>query len=332
MKKETLSTIASRTGYSITTISRVLSGNSAKYRISDKTAEAILSEARSCGYKPSSIAQNVRKNTTKTIGLLLPSISNPYFAEMAGVIIAELDKFGFMTIVIDTMESELRMLDYSKILIQRNVDGLIVAPCGDDPVALERIDMDIPVVLVDRYYPNTSLSYVTSNNYRASYLASELMISKGYKDIACIQGELSSTPNTERVKGYMDAMKDANLEHMIRVVGDEFSVQNGYLEANLLISDKRPQAIFALSNTIMLGSLKAIREVGLKIPEDIALLSFDDNLYMEYMTPVITRVSQPVEDMAKLAVKILLDKVNNSHKINYSQLRLSPVIVYGGSI
>ena len=82
----------------------------------------------------------------------------------------------------------------------------------------------------------------------------------------------------------------------------------------------------------MLGSLKAIREVGLKIPEDIALLSFDDNLYMEYMTPVITRVSQPVEDMAKLAVKILLDKVNNSHKINYSQLRLSPVIVYGGSI
>ena len=150
MKKETLSTIASRTGYSITTVSRVLSGNSAKYRISDKTAEAILSEARSCGYKPSSIAQNVRKNTTKTIGLLLPSISNPYFAEMAGVIIAELDKFGFMTIVIDTMESELRMLDYSKILIQRNVDGLIVAPCGDNPVALERIDMDIPVVLVDR--------------------------------------------------------------------------------------------------------------------------------------------------------------------------------------
>ncbi len=333
MKKETLSSISARTGFSITTVSRVLSGNALKYRISPKTAAVVLAEAKRCEYVPSALAQSLRTKKSKTIGLLLPSVSNPFFADMASVIIAELDKLGYMTIVVDTMESEVRMVDNARALIHRNVDGIIAVPCGDSPVALERIEKDVPVVLVDRYYPNTRLSYVTTNNFKGSFDACKLLISKGYKRIVCIQGELWSTPNKERVSGYMSAMRESGLEEEAMVVGNEFSSQNGYLETKLLMSiPSRPEAIFALSNTIALGALKAVREVGMRVPKDVALLSFDDNAYMDYMTPSITRVSQPVDDMAKLSVKILLDSIKNPDRKKSSQLALSATILQGESI
>lgn len=135
------------------------------------------------------------------------------------------------------------------------------------------------------------------------------------------------------MRGYYDTMKRAGLEDNTFVVGNEFSIQNGYLETKLLLDKGESiDAIFALSNTIVLGALKAIREVGLKIPEDIAVISFDDNMYMEYLTPALTRVSQPVGDMAKLAARILLDRINNPTDSRVSQLKLSPSIIFGASV
>lgn len=333
MKKETLSSISERTGLSVTTVSRILSGNAAKYRISRKTAELVTAEAKRCGYVSPSLAQNLRTVKSKTVGLLLPSVNNPYFADMARVIITELDKSGFMTIVVDTMESESKMVDMAAMLARRNVDGIIAVPCGESPAMLERLDHDVPVVLVDRYYPDTTLSYVTTNNYRGAYDATSLMISRGYRDIACIQGERSSSPNVDRVKGYLQAMEDAGLGGCSSVVGNDFTMQNGYLETKLLISGKqRPRALFALSNTILLGVVKALREASISIPDDMAVISFDDNMYMDYMTPPITRVGQPVKDMASLATKILLGRIANPHKAVSSQLRLLPEIISGGSI
>ena len=233
----------------------------------------------------------------------------------------------------DTMESETKMVDNARSLAQRNIDGIIAVPCGDNPVALERINQDVPVILVDRFYSSSSLPYVTTNNYKGSVEACDVLLSRGYKKIVCIQGELSSGPNRERVRGYFDTMKRAGLEEIISVVGNEFSIQNGYLETKLLLNKKDSfDAIFALSNTIVLGAMKAIREVGLGIPEDVAIISFDDNMYMEYLTPALTRVSQPVGDMAKLAAKILLDRINNPTDNRVSQLKLSPSIIYGASV
>ena len=263
----------------------------------------------------------------------MPSVSNPYFADLASGIITELDRNGYLTIVMDTMENETKMVDNARSLAQRNIDGIIAVPCGDNPVALERINQDVPVVLVDRFYSTSALPYVTTNNYKGSIEACDALLSRGYKKIVCIQGELSSGPNRERVRGYLDTMKRAGLEEIISVVGNEFSIQNGYLETKLLLNKRDSfDAIFALSNTIVLGAMKAIREVGLRIPEDIAIISFDDNMYMEYLTPAITRVSQPVGDMAKLAAKILLDRINNPTDNRVSQLKLSPSIIYGASV
>ena len=323
--------MAERLGYSATTISRVLSGKAEKYRISPDTVNAVLREARRCNYSPSVAAQSLRTRRSNTIGLLLPSVANPYFADMASVIITELNSAGYTTIVVDTMESEQRLSESARSLISRQVDGILAVPCGEKGMDLEMLSAQIPVVLIDRYYEDTSLPYVTTNNYQGGLDATRHLLSRGHTRISCIQGVQSSMPNKERVRGYVKAMEDEGLAQDIDIIGNEFSVQNGYLETKLLMSRaQRPTAIFALSNTIMLGALKAIREAGLRIPEDVALISFDNNLYMDDMTPSITRISQPVEDMAKLAVKILLDKIKGASNCG-SQLRLSPIMVAGES-
>ena len=323
--------MAERLGYSATTISRVLSGKAEKYRISPDTVNAVLREARRCNYSPSVAAQSLRTRRSNTIGLLLPFVANPYFADMASVIITELNSAGYTTIVVDTMESEQRLSESARSLISRQVDGILAVPCGEKGMDLEMLSAQIPVVLIDRYYEDTSLPYVTTNNYQGGLDATRHLLSRGHTRISCIQGVQSSMPNKERVRGYVKAIEDEGLAQDIDIIGNEFSVQNGYLETKLLMSRaQRPTAIFALSNTIMLGALKAIREAGLRIPEDVALISFDNNLYMDYMTPSITRISQPVEDMAKLAVKILLDKIKGASNCG-SQLRLSPIMVAGES-
>lgn len=331
--KETLSTISERTGFSITTISRVLSGKYKTYRISDKTNELILKEARKCNYSPNIIARNLRTNKTDTIGVLMPSVSNPYFAEMAGVIIAEANNRKYTSIVIDSMEDEENQKKNLATLIARKVDGIIAAPCGSDPALFEEVEkMQIPLVLIDRFFTNTHISYVTTNNYLGGVEGTNMLIMNGHKNIACIQGAKSSMPNKKRVAGYMDALKRAGLQDKAIVVGDEFSIQNGYMETKLLLGRRpRPTAIFSLSNTIGLGVLKAIREAGLKIPDDISIVSFDNNIYMDYLTPPISRVGQPVEEMAKLAVRLLMESIE-SKKNTCTQLELSPELISRDSV
>lgn len=335
MAKETLTTIANRLGVSVTTVSRVLNGNSEKFRISHSTEERIKAEAERCHYMPSIAAQSLRTNRTRTIGLVLPSVANPYFADIASVIISESHKRGKTTIVIDSMENERYQDESIRSLVARKVDGMIVAPCGESRTLLERIDDEhIPVVLVDRYFRDTNLSFVTTNNYQGGLDATKLLLENGHKDIACIQGITSSIPNEMRVKGYMDAMKEAGLDERMVVVGNEFSVQNGYVETKLLLNrSPRPTAIFALSNTIVLGTIKAVRESGLRIPEDISVISFDNNLYLDYMLPPVTRISQPVEDMAMLATKILFEKMAEDWPAGSStHLALAPSLVAGSSV
>lgn len=331
--KETLSSISQRTGYSITTISRVLSGQSKKYRISDKTRQAIMEEARRCNYSPNIIAQNLRTNKTKTIGVMMPSVANPYFAEMASVIIAEANIKQYTTIVIDSQENEQNQKANLMTLISRQVDGVIAAPCGADFMLFEELNKKhLPIILIDRVFENTDLAYVTTNNYLGGLEGTNILIKNGHKDIACIQGAVTSTPNKKRVTGYMEALKTHDLEDRAIIVGDDFSIQNGYLETKILLGGTpRPTAIFALSNTIGLGAIKAIREAGLNIPDDISVVSFDNNIHMDFLTPPITRVGQPVEEMAKLATKLLFECIESDKRIS-THLELSPELISRSSV
>lgn len=332
MKKETLASIATRTGFSITTISRVLTGNAERYRISKATCDAVTSAAEQMNYYRSPVAQNLRTMNSRLVGLILPSIANPYFSEMASVIMSDLEKSGYTTLMVDAMENEAKFSDALKSLISKQVEGIIAIPCGNNRLELEYYSRQCPLVTVDRYYPNSFIPYVSTDNYKGGCEGTTELLSRGYKRIAVIQGVISSVPNKERVRGYTDTMKSAGLEENILVVGNDFSIQNGYLETKLLIERKeRPEAIFSMSGTIMLGTLKALHESGLSIPEDVAIISYDSNIYMDFLTPTVARIKQPKTDMGSLAVKILLDKISGENALN-SQILLSPTFVLGKSI
>lgn len=331
--KTTLETIARNTGFSKATISRVLNNKAHLSRISRKTAEIILDEAERCGYTPDLVAKNLRKNKTQTIGLLVPSLANPYFAEIASVIIQDARRYGYITIVADTMEDEENQNSSITTMLSRQVDGIIIVPCGNNPVYLEQTASQcVPIILVDRYYENSSLPYVVTNNFHGGVMAASLLVRNGHKDIVCIQGPPSATTNKRRVDGFRTVMKENGLEDRIQIVGNEFSIQNGYLETKFLLNNEtRPTAIFALSNNIGMGVIKAVREAGLRIPEDISLVSFDNYLYLDFLEPAVTRIGQKVDEMGKMAVKLLHRSISGHTEIR-TQIELSPEMIMRDSV
>lgn len=330
---ETLITISKRTGFSISTVSRVLNNQAEKYRISKKTVDLVLREAQRCNYQPSMIAKGLRTKSTGTMGLLIPQVTSPHFAEVASVIIQEARRCGYSVITVDTMESEENERKEIATLLSHRVDGVIVVPCGTTAEHLQEVNRTVPVVLLDRYFSDTSLPYVTTDNYQGARKATELLITAGHQHILCIQGETHAIPNIMRVAGFRDALTEAGISSYGRVAGNAFSMQNGYIEAKFaLASDQRPTAIFTLGNTILLGALKAIRESGMTIPDDISIVSFDNNQYLDFLQPPISRVSQQAADMGKMAVKLLVDRIHNSTAHMSTKLKLSPTLVVRDSV
>ena len=331
MKKETLVSIAERSGCSISTVSRVLSGNAAKYRISQRTVARVTEEVKRCNYTPSLLAKGLRTNRTDTIGLLIPNIENSFFAGVAGVVIRESRNYNYKVVVVDTQEDERNEQDGLSALL---VDGIVAAPCGSNSELFASVqEGGMPLVLIDRYLPDAGmLSYVTTDNYRGAVMATEYLLENGHRRIACIQGTPHSMPVRDRVRGFGDTLRAHGLGDRIVVTGEDFSVQNGYLETKLALAQaERPTAIFALSNLILLGVVKAVHESGLRIPDDISVVSFDDNMLFNYLDPAITCIGQPTDEIGTLAVKLLIRAVREPGAAP-SHLHLPPSLIIRRSV
>lgn len=334
MKKETLVSIAERSGCSISTVSRVLSGNAAKYRISQRTVARVTEEVKRCNYTPSLLAKGLRTNRTDTIGLLIPNIENSFFANVAGVVIRESRNYNYKVVVVDTQEDERNEQDGLSALLARRVDGIVAAPCGSNAELFASVqEGGMPLVLIDRYLPDAGmLSYVTTDNYRGAVMAAEYLLENGHRRIACIQGTPHSMPVRDRVRGFGDTLRAHGLGDRIVVTGEDFSVQNGYLETKLALArEERPTAIFALSNLILLGVVKAVHESGLRIPDDISVVSFDDNMLFNYLDPAITCIGQPTDEIGTLAVKLLIRAIREPGAAP-SHLHLPPSLVIRRSV
>jgi len=324
-QKTNIIDIANKSGFSITTVSRVINGQAKKYRISSATQEKILAIANELNYKPNEFARNLRMGHSKTIALIIPSLRNPFFAEIASIVNQEVKKYDYITLIGDSNDSiETEAREVSQFS-SKNVDGLIIVPCGKDSEHIEQIVKEgIPAVCIDRYFEGIDISFVSSDNFDGAYSATEYLIQQGHRSIACIQGVTYSTPNKLRVDGFIKAMSD-HLIDSYKVTGDDFSEQNGYIETKILLHQKnRPTAIFALSNTIAMGCLKAFKEENIKIPNDISLITFDENPYLNYIDPPLTCISQPIDEICKIAVKILFSNIiNKDNSTNQVLLKTS---------
>lgn len=326
--KVNIQDIAKASGYSTTTVSRVLNDKSVNFRIASKTQEKIKKIAKELNYTPNEHARNLRTGKSQSIALIVPSLKNPFFAEIASVINMEARKSDYVTFIGDSNDNISIEKEEVKHFFARNIDGLIIVPCSNEFEHLNYLkNKGIPLICIDRYFNEQNICYVSSDNYNGSFTATKHLIDHGHTKIACIQGVRNSVPNEERVKGFIDAIKNYGISTYI-VTGDAFSEQNGYLETKLLLQNKdKPTAIFAFSNTIAMGSIRALKEENIRIPDDISLITFDENPYLDYIDPPLTRVSQPIEEICKIAVKILISRIQEHDEMTKRVLLKTNLIV-----
>jgi LacI family transcriptional regulator len=322
--KVNIKDIAKKSGLSTTTVSRVLNGKAEAFRISKVSQEKVLKTAKELNYVPNQYASNLRSGKSNTIALMVPSLNNPFFAEIASRINTEIRQHGYITIISDSNEDIEIEKNELRQLLSRNIEGLIIVPCGSSWKHIEEVqEQGLPIICIDRYFEDFDVPFISTDNYEGAYLTIKELISMGHKRITCIQGVPKSTTNVLRVKGYLDALEEAGITwHSI--VGDDFTIQNGYLETKLLLQlEIRPTVIFTLSNTIAIGCMKALKEENLRIPEDISLITFDDHPYLEYLSTPLSCISQPVKNISKIAVKFLFRKLNNE-ELQIKKVLLKP--------
>ncbi len=306
--------IAQKTGLSNSTVSRVLNGKAKAYRISESTQKRVLQAVDEFNYIPNRLARGLKLNKTETIGLIIPDISNPFFADIARSIELEARKKGYTIILCDSTDNIHTEKELLNLMQARQVDGIVIAPVGtSDAHLLEIYQKGMPVMVIDRSFPESPLPFITSDNYKGAFEAVSYLIRNGHKEIACIQGIADSHPNKLRIKGYRQALKQAGIPYREEfVTGSQFSKENGYRESRKLFAlTQPPSAIFALSNLISLGVLEAARETAKKIPDDISLISFDEQPYSAYLGTPMSTIDQQKHEIGKLAVQHLLEMIEN---------------------
>jgi len=309
----TIYDVAKRAGVGIGTVSRVLNESP---QISPKTREKVLKAIRELQYRPHALARGLARNKTGMIGVVMPFFIGYFYFELLRTIQHELTQKGYDLILYNVENPKQLDTIFEKSLRERRVDGLLILSVPiSDVHAKEFHRQRFPVVLVDTTHPD--LDSIKVENTQGAYTAVSYLISLGHQRIGMITGKLSSPPARERVEGYKKALTDHGIPFEPRYLlvpeipeADGFNRSAGYQGFKQLVSlgKERPTAIFASSDIQAAGALLAAQELHLRIPEEMALIGFDDVELASYLG--LTTMRQPLEDMGKLAVERLIERIS----------------------
>jgi len=315
MKKATLKDIAEYFGVSISTVSRALSG---KPGVSSELREKIPEKAREIGYTPNLMALGLKKGNTRTVGVLIPELSANFFADIVSSIEKSLFHLGYRLILCSTDDDPVKEREHLQLLLDQKVEGILSAPVN----VKENKDIynsiinhfKIPVVFFDRLVEGVDSDFVISDNREGMEILVNYLVKHGHKKIGLIHPLRGSFTGEERLKGFL-LFKDS-IEIREEWIRDGRSSEQGGYESFLRImtSQERPTAIVIGNNLMTLGVLKAAKELNIKIPEDISLVSFDDAYWNEIFDPPITCVRQDPQQIGLIAATILLDRMKNRKK------------------
>jgi DNA-binding LacI/PurR family transcriptional regulator len=305
--KPLLRDVAEHAGVSPATASRILTGNA---RVDPALRDRVHATVRALGYRPNRLARNLRLQRMDAIGVVVSDIENPHFSEMVNVIEHQAFGLGYRVQVCGTNESGTKQSTYLRMLADEHVAGVVLSPSDPEAGEIgELLDLGIPVVAFDREVSDPRADTVIADNVRGLVRATELLIEAGHIDIGYVGGRRGVETSVERLKGYQQAMHAAGLKPR-SVVGD-FKIQGGReAVAGLLASASPPTALVVGNNLMTLGALKAAREAGVSIPQELALVGVDDPYWAEFVNPSITSLAQPVAAMAREAVDMLLARIN----------------------
>jgi LacI family transcriptional regulator len=312
-KGATIHHVAERAGVSTATVSHVL--NNTRH-VSAETRERVLQVVHELHYYPSAVARGLVTQETKTIGVVVSDIANPFFTALFKAIEYKLVPLGYNLILENTGEQPEAQEHSLQVLLTKQVDGIILAPAGHLSPMLRLLNQNgTPVVLVDRPLPGLELPLVETNNHQAAIEATRHLIGDGHRRIGVILG-LDTTPN--RLAGYIQAMQQHSLpvDESLLYRGSS-SLENG-LEGTkaLLAHSSPPTAIFTANNLMTLGALHALRQLGLRCPEDVALIGFDDTDWASIFTPPLTVVQQPTREIGRAAAEQLHNLMSGREATN----------------
>ncbi len=307
----TMKDVAEKSGVSVATVSHVI--NKTRF-VSKKITDRVNQAIAELNYYPSVVAQSLKSNQTKTIGMMVPNNSNPFFADLIRGVEDTCYDQGYNLILCNTDDNKNKQLNYLKVLIAKQVDGLIVVVTDrEEKIAGLLSRQAIPVSLIDRDVPGLEADYFRSDNELGGYLAARHLIDLGHKKIGCISGPGELNTSIRRIAGFHRAMAETGLKVVPQweVTGD-FKSRGGYEAMKQILSlAKRPSAIIAGNDLMAMGSLCAAYEHGLKVPEDISVVGYDDILLASYACPPLTTILQPKHELGGMTAKALLARIKD---------------------
>ncbi|QSW88930.1 LacI family DNA-binding transcriptional regulator [Flavobacterium endoglycinae] len=315
MKKITIKDIATKAQVSISTVSFVINGKGEKMAISPAVIKKVQDVAQKLQYKPSMIASSLRTGKTRSIGLIVEDISNQFFADLARVIEDEAKSIDYRVFYCSTGDDNNRSEELVQSLLQANVEGFIITPTKNlEKTISHLLKIQKPVVLIDRYFANQKVSHVVMDNYEGSYAAVKFLLEKGYKNIAVVNNKSGMIQMKLREKGYVEALKEeGKYNENYTLLLDYHSNEKNRIDSIIRFFEERPEidAVLFLANYLGLAGLQAFKSLKYKIPDDIAVISFDDHDSFKMYTPTISVVAQPIEEIAVKSIQLLMSQMTS---------------------
>jgi LacI family transcriptional regulator len=321
MSKISLEDVARSLGVSKTLVSLVINGKADAYGISKETRERVLEKVKELNYQPNQAARGLRTGKSNLIGLVVSDIGNPFYSRISRAIESFVEKNGYHLMVCSSDEDIEREKKLIRMLKERQqVDGLIISSSQKDTDFFDELNKEnYPFVLIDRAIENLDASSVTVDNFKAAKRATELFIKNGIRKIACF----TITPSfisslSDRVEGYREALRlndikpDSKLIVEIPFNNIHKGVRNSIKE--LIAAPFNVKGIFALNNHLAVACLEAINDLKIRVPQDLALITFDDIELFKFSYPSVTAVSQPIQDIGTKAAEILIQQINEKDK------------------
>ena len=311
--------IADKLGVSKGTVSLVLSGKAKGSRVSEETSRKVKQTANEMNYQPNEIARSLSTGKSMSIGVIVTDISNEFFGNLTFHIQERAKKYGYTVITTNTNESLEEFNDAVTILLNKQIDGIIFVPVvGGEKVAEKIMDRHLPVVQVDRFFPDMKASYIIVDNYKASVKGIELLIRKGYKRIAVICYDINLNALTDRRQGYIDTMNrhgllDPALIKDIRYGDQEEEIKQAIID--LKNNPDKVDAIFFCSRRVFITGIKYMHREGIKIPEEMEVICFDKIDTISITNIPIDYIEQPIRKMGEQAVDILIEQINGNDDI-----------------
>ncbi len=329
MKGISIKDIAKQAGVSPTTVSFVLNGKAKEKRISDQVSKKILKIANKLKYKPNQLARGLRTGKTKTLGLIVEDIANNFFANVAKVVEDEADKHGYKVLYGSTEDNSDKARGLLEVLKYRQVDGYIITPTKNMEKEIELLKMvRKPVVLMDRYLPNVDSHYVVVDNFQGAFEATSHLVTQGYKKIGIITTMSDMVQMKQRMDGFAAALKKHGIpfnKTLTKRLPFEMDRAAHTQEIVKFLKTTKADAVFFATNYLGIYGIESIRSMGLHIGEDVGVVSFDDHDLFRLHSPSITCVSQPIEEIGRQIVNLLMKELNHASATS-QQLVLKPTL------